>query len=178
MKSSPGQPPLKDKVASMLRVNLAGEYGAKRIYEGQLAVLKDSAVAPVLEHMKTQELAHLKAFEALVIENRVRPTLLHPLWHVAGYALGAATAYLGEKAAMACTAAVEEVIDQHYEKQLTLLGDENPDLSHLIYKCQQEELEHRDLALEQGAREAPAYPLLTHVIKSASRLAIWLSERV
>ena len=162
----------------MLRVNLAGEYGAKRIYEGQLAVLKQSSIAPLLEHMQAQELAHLKAFEALVVENRVRPTLLHPLWHVAGYALGVATAYLGEKAAMACTAAVEEVIDQHYEKQLTLLGDENPDLSQLIYTCQQEELEHRDIALEQGAHEAPAYPLLTHAIKSASRLAIWLSERV
>lgn len=162
----------------MLRVNLAGEYGAKRIYEGQLAILKHSPVAPLLEHMKAQEIAHLKAFETLVVENRVRPTLLHPLWHVAGYALGAATALLGEKAAMACTAAVEEVIDQHYEKQLTLLGDENPDLSQLITTCQQEELEHRDLALEQGAREAPAYPLLTHAIKSVSRLAIWLSERV
>jgi len=178
MKSFPGQPSSFGQIASMLRVNLAGEYGAKRIYEGQLAVLKHSPVAPLLEHMKAQEIAHLKAFETLVVENRVRPTLLHPLWHVAGYALGAATAFLGEKAAMACTAAVEEVIDQHYEKQLTLLGDENPDLSALITTCQQEELEHRDLALEQGAREAPAYPLLTHAIKSASRLAIWLSERV
>ncbi|HUX78675.1 MAG TPA: demethoxyubiquinone hydroxylase family protein [Alphaproteobacteria bacterium] len=178
MKSFPGQLSSKDQIASMLRVNLAGEYGAKRIYEGQLAVLKNSSVAPVLEHMKAQELTHLKAFESLVVQNQVRPTLLHPLWHVAGYALGAATAYLGEKAAMACTAAVEDVIDQHYEKQLNLLGDQNPELSQLIYTCQQEELEHRDLALEQGAREAPAYPLLTHVIKSASRLAIWLSERV
>lgn len=162
----------------MLRVNLAGEYGAKRIYEGQLAVLKRSPVAPLLEHMKAQELTHLEAFEALVVENHVRPTLLHPLWHVAGYALGAATAYLGEKAAMACTAAVEEVIDQHYEKQLTHLGNESPELSQLITTCQQEEREHRDIALEEGAHDAPAYHLLTHAIKSASRLAIWLSERV
>ena len=162
----------------MLRVNLAGEYGAKRIYEGQLAILKNSPSAPLLEHMKDQELAHLAAFETWVVENHVRPTLLQPLWHVAGYALGAATALLGEKAAMACTAAVEEVIDQHYEKQLNLLGGQNPELSTLIYTCQQEELEHRDLALEQGAQDAPAYPLLSHAIKTASRLAIWLSERV
>ncbi len=178
MRSFPGQPSSKDQIAAMLRVNLAGEYGAKRIYEGQLVVLKHSPVTPLLEHMKAQELTHLKAFEALVVENHVRPTLLHPLWHVAGFALGAVTAFLGEKAALACTAAVEEVIDQHYEKQLTLLGDENPELSQLIYTCQQEELEHRDLAFEQGAREAAAYPFLTQAIKSASHLAIWLSERV
>jgi 3-demethoxyubiquinol 3-hydroxylase len=178
MKSLPGQPPLKDKMASMLRVNLAGEYGAKRIYEGQLAVLKRSPVAPLLEHMKAQELGHLKAFETLVVENHVRPTILHPLWHVTGYALGAVTAFLGEKAAMACTAAVEEVIDQHYEKQLTHLGNENPELSQLIYRCQQEEREHREIALEEGAHDAPAYHFLTHAIKSASRFAIWLSERV
>ncbi len=162
----------------MLRVNLAGEYGAKRIYEGQLAILKNSPSAPLLEHMKNQELSHLKAFEALAIEHHVRPTLLQPLWHVAGYALGLATARLGVQTAMACTAAVEEVIDAHYEKQLALLGDQDPALSDLIYSCQQEELEHRDLALEQGAQEAPAYGLLSYGIKAASRLAIWLSERI
>ncbi len=178
MKSSPGQSSSRKQIASMLRVNLAGETGAKRIYEGQLAVLKRSTVAPLLEHMLNQELTHLKAFETLVVENHVRPTLFHPLWHVAGYALGAATALLGEKAAMACTAAVEEVIDHHYEKQLILLGDENPTLSNLIYTCQQEEREHRDIALEQGALDAPAYPLLSHAIKTASSVAIWLSEKL
>jgi len=178
MKSYPGQKTSKDQIASMLRVNLAGEYGAKRIYEGQLTILKDSPSAPLLVHMKEQELAHLKTFEAWVVKNRVRPTLLQPLWHVAGYALGVATAHLGEKAAMACTAAVEEVIDEHYEKQLTLLGNQNPELSQVIYTCQQEEREHRDLALEQGARDAPAYPFLSHAIKTASRLAIWLSEKI
>lgn len=162
----------------MLRVNLAGEYGAKRIYEGQLSVLKNSTVAPVLEHMKEQELEHLKAFEELVVKNHVRPTLLQPLWHVAGYALGASTALLGEKVAMACTVAVEEVIDKHYEDQLDCLGDENPELSDLILKCQQEELEHRDIAIEQGAHEAPAYPVFSEAIKTVSRLAIWLSERI
>ncbi len=178
MKSFPGQPSPKDQIAAMLRVNLAGEYGAKRIYEGQLAILKRSPVAPLLEQMKEQELTHLKAFEACVVENRVRPTLLQPLWHVAGYALGTATALLGEKAAMACTVAVEEVIDQHYENQLISLEDDYPELSHLISTCREDELEHRNIALEQGAHEAPAYPLLTHTIKKISRLAIWLSERI
>jgi 3-demethoxyubiquinol 3-hydroxylase len=167
-----------DQIASMLRVNLAGEYGAKRIYEGQLSILKNSSLAPLLEHMKNQELGHLQAFEKLVVENHVRPTLLQPLWHVAGYALGVTTALLGEKAAMACTVAVEEVIDDHYENQLTRLGDESPKLSDLIYRCQQEELQHRDTAIEQGAYSAPAYPVLSQVIKAASRLAIWLSERI
>lgn len=174
MMGLPGQSSPHKKIASMLRVNLAGEYGAKRIYEGQLAVLKKSPSAPLLEHMKEQELGHLKSFEDWVVQNRVRPTLLQPLWHVAGYALGMATGLLGEKAAMACTVAIEEVIDQHYEKQLVFLGDQHPALSDLIYTCQQEEREHRDIALEQG----PKYPVLSAAIKAGSRLAIWLSERV
>lgn len=178
MKSFPGEPSSEKRIASMLRVNLAGEYGAKRIYEGQLAVLKASPSAPLLEHMKAQELEHLKAFEEWVVNNRVRPTLLQPLWHVAGYTLGVATAFLGEKTAMACTAAVEEVIDQHYEKQLIELGEENPELSQLIRQCQEEELEHKALAFEQGAADAPGYPHLSRAIKAASHLAIWLSERI
>lgn len=178
MRSFPGQPSSQDQIASMLRVNLAGEYGAKRIYEGQLAVLKKSPSAPLIQHMKEQEQTHLQAFERWVVENRVRPTLLHPLWYVAGYALGVTTALLGEKAAMACTTAVEEVIDDHYEKQLTRLADDNPELSQLIITCQQEELEHRELALQHGAQDVPAYALFSLTIKTASRLAIWLSERI
>ena len=165
-------------IAPLLRVNLAGEYGAKRIYEGQLAILKDSPSAPLLKHMKIQEESHLRTFEEWTVKNRVRPTLLQPFWHIAGYALGAGTALLGEKAAMACTAAVEEVIDAHYEKQLHRLKTQNPALSKIIKKFQKEEQEHRDLALEKGAEEAPAYFLLSKGIKTASRLAIWLSERV
>jgi ubiquinone biosynthesis monooxygenase Coq7 len=174
MKAYPGHPSKKERIHSMLRVNLAGEYGAKRIYEGQLAILKNSPLTPLLEHMKEQELSHLKSFESWVVQNHVRPTLLQPLWHIAGYALGAATGLLGEKAAMACTAAVEEVIDQHYENQLILLGDDNPKLSDLIATCQQEEREHRDLALEHD----PDFPILSKAIKMGSRLAIWLSERI
>lgn len=178
VRSYPGELSSQKKIASMLRVNLAGEYGAKRIYEGQLAILKNSTSAPILRHMRDQELVHLKTFETWVVKHHVRPTLLQPLWHIAGYALGAATALLGERAAMACTVAVEEVIDEHYEKQLTTLKDKNPKLSKVIYTFQQEEREHRDLALEHGARDVQAYPLLSHTIKAASRLAIWLSERV
>jgi len=160
--------------ASMIRVNQAGEYGAKRIYEGQLAVLKNTPSAPLLEHMKAQELEHLEKFNTLLVHNQVRPTLLQPLWHVAGYALGVATGLLGERAAMACTVAVEEVIDDHYESQLTHLGDSEPDLSELIYTCQREEREHRDLAAEHSS----SYPVMTHAIKAASRFAIWCSTRL
>lgn len=178
MNPAPGQLPAKAEVGRMLRVNLAGEYGAKRIYEGQLAILKDSPSAPLIEHMQEQELNHLKAFENWVVEHRVYPTLLQPLWHVAGYVLGAGTALMGERAAMACTAAVEEVIDQHYEKQLVRLGSEHPELSQLIQTCQEEEREHRDLALKEGAEDTPGYAILSRGVKAASRLAIWLSERV
>jgi len=178
MKSLPGQRSAKTQMASLLRVNHAGEYGAKRIYEGQLAILKGTPSEPLLMHMKEQEIGHLKSFEHLIVENRVRPTLLQPLWHIAGYALGVSTALMGEKAAMACTAAVEEVIDEHYERQLIRLGSENPALSHLIRTCQEEEREHRDLAFAHGAAEAVAYPLLSRTIKAGSRLAIWLSERL
>jgi ubiquinone biosynthesis monooxygenase Coq7 len=178
MKSLPGQRSVSDQVHTMLRVNLAGEYGAKRIYEGQLAILKNKPSATILEQMRDQELEHLKTFESLVIKNQVRPTLLQPLWHVAGYALGLGTALLGEKAAMACTAAVEEVIDEHYENQLRVLGKHKPKLSKVIAKFQEEEREHKELAIDHGAEEAPAYPILSKAIKAGSRLAIWLSERV
>jgi ubiquinone biosynthesis monooxygenase Coq7 len=174
MKPLPGTRTPEKRIARMLRVNLAGEYGAQRIYEGQLAVLKNHSCAPLLEHMKEQEMVHLKHFETWVVDHHVRPTALQPLWHVAGYALGVATGLLGEKAAMACTAAVEEVIDQHYEGQLKELGEQDPRLSALISACQEDEQAHRDIALEQG----PAYPRLSSAIKGASRLAIWLSERI
>ncbi len=174
MKSLPGQDSPEKQIASMLRVNLAGEQGAMRIYEGQLTVLKNHPSAPLLKHMKEQEVEHTKNFEKWVVEHRVRPTLLQPLWHVSGYALGVITGLLGERAAMTCTAAVEEVIDDHYEKQLLRLKDHNPALSELIAACQQDERDHRDIALEHS----PVYPILSSAIKTASRLAIWLSERV
>ena len=165
------------RLARMIRVDHAGEYGARRIYEGQLAVLGRSACAPTLKHMHEQELAHLRTFEDLIVRNRVRPTVLQPVWHVAGFALGAATAMLGEKAAMACTVAVEEVIDEHYASQAEQLGEDQAALKDTIETFRQEELEHRDIGLEHGAEEAPGYELLSGAVKAGSRLAIWLSER-
>lgn len=165
-------------IARMIRVNHAGEFGAQRIYAGQLAVLGNSAIAPELEHMAAQEQAHLDYFARELVQRRVRPTALHPLWHVLGFALGAGTALLGEKAAMACTVAVEEVIDEHYQQQLAKIGNSDPELAAKIEQFRQEELEHRDIGLAHDAEQAPAYKLLSGAIKGASRLAIKLSERI
>ena len=162
----------------IIRVDHAGEYGAKRIYEGQLAVLKHGPEAQVVRRMYEQELEHLKAFEKLMVERRARPSALHPIWHVAGYALGAATAMLGPKAAMACTVAVEEVIDRHYREQAEKLGRDERPLRDTIEKFRADELHHRDSGLAHGAEQAPAYPLLTAAIKAGSRLAIWCAERI
>jgi ubiquinone biosynthesis monooxygenase Coq7 len=173
----PGEPQRETAVARMIRVDQAGEYGAARIYAGQLAVLSRTRAAPALRRMAEQEQRHLDEFNRLMVERRARPTLLQPLWHVAGFALGAATAMLGEKAAMACTVAVEEVIDEHYRRQCRRLGESEPQLRDTIEEFREDELEHRDVALQHGAKEAPGYAPLTFAIKNASRLAIWLSER-
>jgi ubiquinone biosynthesis monooxygenase Coq7 len=166
----------------MIRVDHAGEYGAVRIYEGQLAVLKrrKGAVASVetIAHMAEQEQRHLKAFDKLVNERRVRPTALEPVWRIAGFALGAATAALGEKAAFACTAAVEEVIDEHYASQIAALEDRDPALKSAVEDFRADEAAHRDTALAAGAEQAPGYKLLSETIKAGCRLAIKLSERI
>ena len=165
--------------AAMLRVNQAGEYGATRIYAGQLAVLrKDSTAAHVIARMARQEERHLDRFNAMIAARRVRPTALQPIWDVAGFALGAATALIGEKAAMACTDAVETEIDRHYGEQLDALGDEDPELAAEIADFRAEELEHRDTARAHGAAEAPAYPLLTAAIRAGCRVAINLSKHI
>lgn len=174
----PGDPPRAEGIARMIRVDHAGEYGAARIYDGQLAVLGRSAAMPVIRRMAEQEKRHLAAFDRLVVERRVRPTLLSPLWHVAGFALGAATALLGERAAMACTVAVEEVIDEHYAQQIETLGADEPELKATIAEFRGDEIEHRDTGLAHGAAEAPGYELLSAAIKTGSRLAIWLSTRI
>ena len=174
----PGDPSREEQIARMIRVDHAGEYGAKRIYDGQLAVLGRSRVAGKLRHMAEQEQRHLDAFDKLIVERRVRPTVLSPLWHAAGFALGAATALMGARAAMACTVAVEEVIDEHYRRQSEALGDAEPALRSAIDEFRRDEGKHRDIALAHGAEQAPAYPALTAAIKTASRLAIWLSTRV
>jgi ubiquinone biosynthesis monooxygenase Coq7 len=171
-----------EKIAQMIRVNQAGEYGASRIYEGQLAVLKHKPCAEVIQHMRDQEETHLEAFNNMMVKNHVRPTILAPVWHVAGYLLGAGTALLGEKAAMACTVAVEEVIDEHYESQEKMLKHEKraPEtaLRKLIQKCREDEIAHRDISLQHGATETPGYPVITGAIKMGTRLAIWLSKRI
>lgn len=174
----PGDPAPQSEVARMIRVDHAGEYGAVRIYEGQLAVLGRSPSAAVIREMATQERQHLQRFERLVVERRVRPTALGPLWHVAGFALGAASALLGERAAMACTVAVEEVIDEHYRQQSERLGDSEAVLKATIEEFRGDELEHRDTGLAHSAAEAPAHDLLTAAVKAGSRLAIWLSTRI
>jgi ubiquinone biosynthesis monooxygenase Coq7 len=172
----PGDPEPAALKARVIRVDHAGEYGAKRIYEGQLAVLGAGDVQ--VREMAEQEAKHLETFERLLVEERVRPTLLTPLWHVAGYALGAATALMGREAAMACTVAIEETIDEHYRRQAEALGPEEAALKSTIEEFRADELHHRDVGLAEGARLAPAYPLLTGAIKAGSRLAIWLSERI
>jgi ubiquinone biosynthesis monooxygenase Coq7 len=175
----PGDPDAAERIARIIRVDHAGEFGAKRIYAGQLAMLgKSGAAVAEIRRMAEQEQRHLETFERLIAERRVRPTLLHPLWHVAGYALGAATALLGERAAMACTVAVEEVIDEHYAGQAASLGPEEAELRGIIEEFRAHELEHRASALAYGAEAAPAYPLLSRAIKTGSRLAIWLSTRL
>ena len=166
------------QVKRFIRVDHAGEYGAARIYAGQLAVLGRGAQGPVIEHMQAQEQEHLERFAEMIPARRVRPTALLPFWHIAGFALGAATAALGEKAAMACTVAVEEVIDAHYAAQEAALGEREVVLRETIATFRAEELEHRDIGLANGAEQAPGYRLLTALIKTGCRVAIKLSERV
>ena len=174
----PGDLTARALLERILRVDHAGEYGARRIYQGQLAVLGGGPQAGVLRHMKQQEQAHLDTFAELVVARRVRPTALLPLWHVGGFALGAVTAALGAKAAMACTVAVEEAIDEHYAGQVAELGEDEAALRDTLERFRAEELEHRDIGLAHGAEEAPGYRLLYNIIKSGCRVAIAVSERV
>ena len=174
----PGDPTHTQTIARMIRVDHAGEYGAKRIYQGQLAVLGHTDKAETIRHMQAQEQVHLDTFTAFIAKRRVRPTALLPFWHIAGYALGAATAALGPRAAMACTVAVEETIDEHYRNQIETLGREEPELRQTIETFRTEELEHRDIGLEHGAEDTPGYRLLTGLIKAGCRMAIRLSERI
>ena len=166
-------------VDSMIRVDQAGEYGATRIYAGQLAVLgEEHPAAHVIARMALQERRHLEHFDQLLTDRGIRPTLLQPVWKVAGHALGAVTALISPQAAMACTAAVETEIDKHYSEQLRALGDEDPDLSGTITEFQAEELEHRETAIAAGAENTFGYPLLSTLIRAGCRTAIELSKRI
>lgn len=166
-------------IERMIRVNHAGEFGAKRIYAGQLAVMGDrTPAARSIAHMAEQEERHLSAFDKMMTERGVRPTALHPIWNVAGFALGAVSAAIGPEAAMACTVAVETEIDRHYSEQLAEIGDSDPDLSAMIADFQADELEHKATALEQGAERAPAYPLMSALVRMGCRTAIAVSKHI
>lgn len=174
----PGDLTPRQRTARMIRVDHAGEYGAARIYAGQLAVLWRSDKAEILRHMQAQEREHLATFSGLIADRRIRPTALLPLWHVAGFALGAITAAMGEKAAMACTVAVEEAIDEHYTAQIDAMDDTDPALRGKLEQFRAEELEHRDIGLDHGAEQATGYNLLSRVIKAGCKTAIAISERL
>jgi ubiquinone biosynthesis monooxygenase Coq7 len=165
--------------ASMLRVDQAGEFGATRIYDGQRAIMGDRHPASrLIARMASQEQAHRAHFDRMIAERGVRPTLLTPIWNVAGFALGAATALIGPEAAMACTAAIETEIDRHYGEQLEEIGDHDPELREAITQFRAEEAEHRNTAIAAGAERAPVYPLLSAAIRFGCRAAITLSKRI
>ena len=173
------RPPSERARQAMIRVNQAGEYGAKRIYAGQLAILGQTAPgSKAIAHMAAQEERHLAFFNDMVAKRGVRPTALQPLWNVAGYALGAVTAAIGPEAAMACTVAVETEIDRHYSAQLAELAGSDPELSAAIADFQAEEVEHRDQALAAGAERAPGYPVMSALIRAGCRAAIAVSQRI
>lgn len=178
----PGDRRGKAKIGRMIRVDQAGELGALEIYRGQMAVLGDRPCAPLLAEMAAQEAEHLAAFDELVVARGIRPTALAPVWRAAGFALGAGSALLSERAAMAATVAVEEVIESHYQKQLESLDEEEADLQALIAKFRDDELRHRDSAQEfnnnNSDKDGPAYELLSRSVKAGARLAIWMAERI
>ncbi|UYY76183.1 demethoxyubiquinone hydroxylase family protein [Sphingomonas sp. R1] len=164
---------------AMVRVDQAGEYGATRIYAGQLAVMGDrTPTARTIAGMANQEEHHRAFFDAMIAKRGVRPTLIQPLWDVAGFALGMVTAAMGPRAAMACTAAIETEIDLHYAAQLAQLGDSDPELRDAVARFRDEEIEHRDTAIASGAETTPGYPVLSAVIRAGCRLAIAVSKRV
>jgi 3-demethoxyubiquinol 3-hydroxylase len=178
----PGRGALAARMAEILRVDHAGELGAVHIYRGQRAVLGEAPgqarIAGQLAEMEAQEAEHLARFDRLLTERQVRPTAMAPVWRLAGFALGAGAALMGPKAAHACTEAVENVIEEHYAGQIAELETREPELAAELSRFRAEELAHRDLAVEEGAREAPGYALLPAVIRSGCRAAIKISEKL
>ena len=178
---TPASKKVPDHIARMIRVDQAGEFGATRIYAGQLAVMGDRGPhSAEIAGMAEQEAGHREKFDALMARRGVRPTVLQPFWDRAGFALGAVTALIGPEAAMACTAAVETEIDDHYSRQLDQLLEtgEDPELAAMIEEFREDEREHRDAALAAGAERAPAYPVLSAVIRAGCRAAIGISQRI
>ena len=172
---------MKPDRSAMIRVDQAGEFGATRIYAGQLAVMGDRGPhSAEIRTMAEQEKRHRAGFDALVARRGVRPTALQPFWSLAGYALGAATALIGPEAAMACTAAVEEEIDKHYSDQLDELdkAGDDPELTAMVAEFREDERAHHAAAIAAGAERAPAFPLLSGAIRLGCRVAIRLAERI
>lgn len=178
----PGRGAMQARLAEILRVDHAGELGAVHIYRGQRAVLGEAPgherVAGQLAEMEAHEAEHLARFDRLLNQHRVRPTALAPVWRLAGFALGASTALMGDKAAHACTEAVETVIEEHYAGQVAELSERDSELAAELSRFREEELAHRDLAVEEGARAAPGYGLLSAVIRTGCRAAIRISEKI
>ncbi len=174
----PGDMTSRTLIERIVRVDHAGEYGAARIYEGQLSVMSNGPKGDLIRHMKAQEQHHLDTFQGMISTRRVRPTLLLPIWHLAGYALGAVTARMGDRAAMACTVAVETAIDEHYAQQAAALGDDEAPLRATIERFRAEEEEHKEIGLEHEAEQAIGYRLMSAVIKAGCKVAIAVSERV
>ncbi|MEK9850349.1 MAG: demethoxyubiquinone hydroxylase family protein [Candidatus Puniceispirillum sp.] len=161
-----------------LRVDHAGERAAQQIYRGQLVVLGKTDVGDEIRHMMAQEVEHLETFDQLLNDRQVRPSLLDPVWGAAGFTLGVVTAAMGPKAAMACTIAVEEVIGEHYQKQAEHLGSDEKDLKKTVERFRDEELEHRDIAVDHRGREARHYKMLRDVIQAGCRTAIKIAEKI
>ncbi len=178
----PGMGVVRQRLEEILRVDHAGELAAVQIYRGQRAVFaagKDrQAIEGQLGAMEAQEAVHLAAFDRILTDRQVRPTAFAPVWRMAGFALGAGTALLGEKAAHACTEAVESVIEQHYADQIAELEKREPALAADLVRFRDDELAHRDEALAHGAKDAPAYPLLSAVIRAGCKAAIRVSEKL
>lgn len=179
----PGQARNARRIEEMIRVDHAGEYGAVAIYQGQRAIFKGrpnkAKIARQLKDMEADEQHHLDAFDQLIMERKVRPTALGPLWNIAGHGLGMATALMGERAAHACTEAVESVIEGHYGeqvKELRAMGED--ELADQFAKFQEEEIAHKDLAVEEGAKDAVGYPVLSKLIETGCRVAIRVTTRV
>jgi ubiquinone biosynthesis monooxygenase Coq7 len=169
----------RDILEEIIRVDHAGEYGATRIYDGQIAIFgKDTKIGKTIQHMADQEKEHIEKFDELILSERIRPTALLPIWNIAGYALGAGTALMGEKAAMACTVAVEKVIGEHYQDQIELLEDDQKKLKLTIKKFAADELEHHDIGIAHDAERTPGYKILTKVIEIGCKTAIAISKKI
>ena len=168
----------KNHIDTILRVDHAGETAAAKIYDGQLAVLKNTPVGPTIQHMKNQEQEHLDTFNQLLLDNDTRPTVLLQLWNVIGFGLGVASAVMGKKAAMACTIAVEEVIGEHYDKQAQTLNENHKDLKSTLIKFRDDELDHLETGVEHDGENATGYKIMKVIVQLGCRTAIKISEKI